>query len=270
MQQVVKSAQAEKAAHINHGGRMMLSVLFIILAFSYLCSLVFAPYTGQFLLKVSPIVCLFIVVLTTKVREGTAQYPNRISSIKGLLLVAIIASGTGDVLLALPLQQSFVLGLAAFLVAQCLYAVIFLQNRSKKPARAAKLMAAGIIVFATVMAFYLRPVTGDLLLPVIVYLTAITIMAVSAWHSDFGLKAKLGVSSFVVSDAILATTTFHHPQPWGTAAVMVTYYVAQYFIVDGVVSDIRDQATNTSDFEHITPGSTIVGDEEVNSAAKCK
>ncbi|REL25635.1 lysoplasmalogenase [Thalassotalea euphylliae] len=269
MQQVAESIQTKKRAQIKHGRQILLSVLFFIFATSYLCSLVIAPYTGQFLLKVSPIVCLLIMVLTARL-EAPAQKPYRPSSTKRLLLVAIIASGTGDVLLALPLQQSFVMGLAAFLVAQCLYAVIFLQNRTNKPARAAKLVAAGIIVFAAVMAFYLLPATGELLLPVIVYLTAITVMAVAAWHSHYGLKAKLGVSSFVVSDAVLATTTFHTSQPWGTAAVMVTYYAAQYLIINGVVSDICGRATTTAHREHMTQEPAPEPIDPVNSSAKCK
>ena len=80
-----------------------------------------------------------------------------------------------------------------------------------------------------------------MLIPVIVYMLAILSMSTSAFLRkdkvnilSYGL-VFLGAIFFMISDSILALNKFHQPIPWSNISIMVTYAMAQYLIVIGVL-----------------------------------
>lgn len=201
-----------------------LTLSFFILAIAYLASLSFTPYAGQFLLKVLPIVCLLAMVLSSL--QG---------KLKWLMAGALLASGTGDVLLALPIGNSFILGLGAFLIAQLTYAITYFSHKSVSIDKLNKAIVIAIAAFALLIGGYILPAANEMLLPVSIYLSVIALMAVAAWLSKFGVLVGFGALSFLASDAILATSIFKTPLPWSSFLVMFTYYLAQYLMVVGVI-----------------------------------
>lgn len=203
----------------------LLNYTFAITAVIYLALLTFSPYTGQFAVKVIPILLLLAMVIT-----------SLSGRLKWLVSGAVIASGCGDVLLALPLENGFIYGLGAFLVAQLIYAITYCQHfqrENKKPA--VIFLSILIAAFAIAMANYILPATGDLVIPVSCYLTVISLMAISAWLSNFSYVVGIGAVSFLISDTILALSIFKTPLPLSSFWVMSTYYLAQYLMVVGII-----------------------------------
>ncbi len=211
-----------------------LNILFGLTAIIYLISLSFSPYALQFALKALPILLLLVAV----------QLSSRCKD-KALLTVALIASGVGDVLLALPIANSFILGLGAFLLAQLVYTVSFIRARVNKPSSVRKILAVLVLTFATAMAFYILPDTGEMMIPVTVYLLVITGMGGSALLSGIHFWVVIGALSFIGSDAMLALSIFKTPLPFSDQLVMLSYYCAQFFIINGMLKQQDDGSVSS-------------------------
>ena len=91
------------------------------------------------------------------------------------------------------------------------------------------------------MVSLLMPHLGDLEIPVSIYATVISIMLLFAfngllvWERPGNLLVFLGAFFFVVSDSILAVNKFYTPIPKSSFFIMITYLLAQYLIVLGIL-----------------------------------
>lgn len=83
------------------------------------------------------------------------------------------------------------------------------------------------------------PSNQKLVLPVTVYMIAISLMLASAlntllrsdWLAPAALLAALGATLFYISDSILAHDEFSQPIRTGEMLVTVTYHLAQFAII---------------------------------------
>jgi uncharacterized membrane protein YhhN len=201
-----------------------LNILFFVTASIYLLTVAFTPYYLDFLSKILPIVVL--LALCVSQFEGTKRM---------LISSALIASGIGDVLLALSIENGFVFGLGAFLVAQLIYSIIFFKCRDNEKASKQRIgLAIGVVFFSIIMANYILPATAELFIPVAVYLTVITMMMLSALLFNMPIWTVIGAFSFIASDSLLAQSIFKLPVELSTHLIMFTYYAAQFFIVNGL------------------------------------
>lgn len=159
-----------------------------------------------------------------------------------MFVVALVFAWLGDVFLLFSGDNFFLLGLVSFLVMQIIYSFIFYQERdfiTKK----ALITAFFLIIFCVSFNSYLWPFVEEMRVPVIVYSIAIAIMTFTGIIRDKNLNGYqfifLGVILFVVSDSILAINSFG-PGFWnGGFLVMLTYILAQYFIVEGYARHLR-------------------------------
>ena len=145
-------------------------------------------------------------------------------------VVALLLSLAGDVFL-LPKPDAFVPGLASFLVAHGAYVVGFVA------AGRGDWSPIGVVVVLAVLApgaiRVVRAVRRDetpLLVPVIVYIVAISTMVSTAQLHGDGL-GFLGAMVFAGSDTTLALDRFVEHRPWQPIVVMVTYHLAQALLV---------------------------------------
>jgi uncharacterized membrane protein YhhN len=176
-----------------------------------------------------------------------------------LLIAALSVSAIGDFLLAPkqlgPLSESqlFLAGLLAFLIAHICYIAIFLRNvaRGKLP----QLRRFSIALIIAVLWFVLSrlwPSIGNMRFPVVIYVTALSTMAVSAQFSRFPAAVSLGALSFLASDVMLAISHFAHSFPASRPLIWSTYYAAQFSICLGVVTVICSR-TQESPVDAFTP-----------------
>lgn len=202
-----------------------ISPMFALLALIYVASISQLPYNFDFLLKVLPIVILLVAVIVHA--RGT---------IRLLLSAAIIMSGIGDVMLALSIKNAFLFGLGAFLVAQIIYTVtLFKLSCFTSIKFTQKLSVTAMLIYAAIMAMYLLPHTGGMLIPVSAYLIVISAMGIAALFSNLNYWVITGALSFIVSDSLLAISLFREPVPYSSFLVMITYYLAQYNLYRGLV-----------------------------------
>ena len=150
--------------------------------------------------------------------------------------IALVFCLAGDVFLMLP-KNAFVQGLASFAVAQILLAVSFVVDGPEL----APAVIAGVVALGAVWMLSRRFVGAlrrhgrdDLVVPVVVYMTVITVMVVSA-ASAGPLVAIVGAVLFMVSDSLIAEHRFVTPRRWQSTAIMVTYHAALAGLVLGLL-----------------------------------
>lgn len=159
-----------------------------------------------------------------------------------ILFLALAASVAGDVLLALPIENSFVKGLGAFLVAQITFIILYLKNRMPFDEMSSARVTAGSLLWAVagVAIFFLYPHLGDLMIPVFVYTAALVGMATAALFSKFPVKlVGLGAILFVISDSVLGARQFLTVPEFTGYIVWATYYLAELLMTLGVMLSVE-------------------------------
>jgi uncharacterized membrane protein YhhN len=193
------------------------------------------PY--EYLTKPGTMILLIVwFIIASGLQPGSAWF-----------LAALIFSLAGDVFLMLP-GDLFLPGLGSFLLAQISYIIGFNQNGFPLSTG----MIAALVVIAIVAFFVFRAVLGGVsrqadgrkLLPgVLVYALALTGTMISAvanlfrpeWAFTPALLAALGGILFFSSDSILAYDRFVRKQSNAHLLVMITYHLAQFGLISGVV-----------------------------------
>jgi len=149
-----------------------------------------------------------------------------------LAATALFISSLGDLLLALG-GRYFMHGLAAFLAAHIAYTTLFLRARGKvgRP-----LFTTAVVLYAFALAAYLGPVLGTRLVPLLLYLAAITVMVISAAHSAYPPRLVItGAVLFLISDSLIGISRFRHPVPYRHLLVWGTYYAGQFCLARGIL-----------------------------------
>jgi len=164
------------------------------------------------------------------------------SRLKKWILLALFFSWSGDVLLMF--QQNdplfFLLGLSSFLIAHIFYIIFFHQVRIKENVKGNVWLLLIVVIYYAALIILLSPYLGDMKLPVRVYGIVISFMFMLAMHMLF-IKNKIagqwmmgGALLFVISDSTLAINKFYQAFQVAGIVIMLTYGLAQLFIVEGV------------------------------------
>lgn len=157
---------------------------------------------------------------------------------------ALGLSATGDVALLRGTERSFLAGLGAFLLAHLAYLSGFAATRAAatEPVRLARAWPAAAVLAVAVPTLW--PRAGELRVPVAGYAMVIAAMlgAARTVQGTMSLPAARRISGgaalFVLSDGLIAIGRFlvpgRYPRPLD-AAVMATYTLGQWLIVEGIV-----------------------------------
>ncbi len=150
------------------------------------------------------------------------------------MLIAFTFSWLGDVFLMFSEEIFFMLGLGSFLMTHLFYIYVFSRNKGK-----ANWSARIFIPILSISVFSLiyPKVEKGLLIPVLVYMLAISTMAITASERKTNTESFrfvfVGAMLFLISDSFLAIEKFAYKIPASTILVMSTYVLAQYFIATG-------------------------------------
>ena len=172
-----------------------------------------------------------------------AQTNEIVSGIKKWILLALIFSWAGDVLLLFQPKGSifFLLGLSAFLLAHIFYILFFHQVRVKEKIKNNVWPAVIVVIYYAGLIILLSPYLGDMKLPVRIYGIVISFMFMLAMHMLFlknkaaGTYMMAGALLFVISDSLLAINKFYQSFEPAGIVIMLTYVLAQLFIVEGSI-----------------------------------
>jgi uncharacterized membrane protein YhhN len=106
------------------------------------------------------------------------------------------------------------------------------------------------MIYYAALLLLLFPHLGSMKIPVIVYGIVISLMFMLAMHMLFiknksaGRWMMSGALLFVLSDSLLAINKFYQPFELAGAVVILTYGLAQLFIIEGAGSYIRSGISN--------------------------
>ncbi|MCB1179444.1 MAG: lysoplasmalogenase [Leptospiraceae bacterium] len=202
--------------------------IFLILCIFHFLSIFYFPSNPVlFLTKITPI--LFLIYTYYK-KIGIN------SIIRKLIFFGLIFSLLGDSFLAF--EGYFVPGLGSFLIAQILYSIGF-----SKQGKLHILRLIPFLVLGGLLYLYLLPsLPNGLIIPVSIYVLALVTMAWRASSRSIPTSklnmSMAGASIFLVSDALIALTKFKSfPIMYPSFFIMVTYYLAQYLLVNSCKND---------------------------------
>ncbi len=168
------------------------------------------------------------------------------SVIRNLTIAALLFSVLGDILLMFVDRSPhfFTIGLVAFLLAHIMYILTFLKHRGKRKSIIGFVIL--LLIYASGLFYLLKDGLGEMLIPVVVYMIIILGMATSAYLRKNMVNSVsynlvfIGAIFFMISDSILALNKFYQPLPLSNVSIMVTYALAQYLIVIGILKIKRN------------------------------
>jgi uncharacterized membrane protein YhhN len=169
------------------------------------------------------------------------QTKNVITGLKKWILAALFFSWAGDVLLMFePKDKIFFLpGLSSFLLAHIFYIVFFHHVRMREKVKGNPWLMLAVVVYYGALITLLSPYLSDMKIPVLIYGVVISFMFMLAMHMLFiknkqaGKWMMYGALLFVMSDSILAINKFYQSFEMAGILIMLTYGLAQLFIVEG-------------------------------------
>ncbi|HEY0506180.1 MAG TPA: lysoplasmalogenase [Lysobacter sp.] len=168
--------------------------------------------------------------------------PSTLPRYRGWVLAGLLLSTCGDVFLMLPVD-AFVPGLASFLLAHIAY-LVALRQRGRWFATAWPFALYALVAGAVLWQLW-PGLPAELRVPVVAYVAVLAAMAAQAlavwWRVRDGASASaaVGGACFVLSDALLAWDRFVGPFAAASAAVLASYWLAQFLIARSVPADER-------------------------------
>ena len=181
-----------------------------------------------------------------------SQIKNITKGVAKWVLFALLFSLLGDVLLMFQEKNSifFLLGLSAFLIAHIFYIIFFHNVRVKENVKGKPWLLVVAVIYYAALINLLSPYLADMKIPVLIYGVVISFMFMLAMHMLFiknkpaGKWMMSGALFFVLSDSILAINKFYQPFEAAGVLIMLTYGLAQLFIIEGAIRYIHNQQSN--------------------------
>ena len=168
------------------------------------------------------------------------------NSLSKLIIAGLFFSFLGDVFLLW--DEYFIQGLICFLTTHILYTAYFIITANKNGWHFKKypLLIIPVSAYTMALLWLLLPSLGDLTIPVVVYAIVISVMLLSGINLYKKIKSLAyiyfiaGAGFFILSDSLLAINKFYQPFAYSGITIMLTYILAQYFIVKGSIFQINN------------------------------
>jgi uncharacterized membrane protein YhhN len=148
-------------------------------------------------------------------------------------------------------QFNFLIGLAAFFIAQLCYTIAFVHNIADVGGGGNFVVSGILTVLLGAYGFFfasrlLPYVEEGISVPLLVYAVTITAMGIAAsfrfartFLRSF-LMVLVGALFFIASDSLLATNRFMRPLDHAGWSIILTYAIAQYLIAAGCLAHVLD------------------------------
>lgn len=168
-------------------------------------------------------------------------YFNSVDTKNKWYVGGLVFSFFGDIFLLGSGDAFFKFGLVSFLIAHLLFITIVVKRIEKVTLlnSVMVLIPFGFILY--LIMFLLKDSLDNLLIPVLIYATTITIFGVTSALDFFNTKNKksllmlVGAVVFILSDAVLAINKFYYSSLFFKTTIMITYIIAQYLIYRSMV-----------------------------------
>lgn len=221
--------------------QFLLVALYFIIAIAELASHWFNLSTLHFVCK--PLLLIVLLLYFSISVKGIQTKTTR------FIQVGLVFSWIGDVSLMFVEhnQLYFMGGLGAFLATHIFYIAAFAQSvkGSTSYIRKRPLAALPFVIIGAFLFYTLYPSLGGMKIPVLLYTLIITTMVVFALNRNEKVSIKsfrlvyYGAIAFMISDVVLAINKFLMPVENADIIIMATYILAQYLIVEGMLSQAK-------------------------------
>ena len=197
----------------------------------------FQVYTdGSFRIATKPMIMISLIIYFLWRKSVTPNKQHHLWN--GVFTIALIAALAGELLL---LSDSlFLYGLLAFLIMQIGYMFVFFRERIGRPLLIG--YATLLIIVVISVSLFIWEDAGSLRWPVLIYSSAICTMSYAALSRNPRLSGHkmvfLGTILFIISDSVIALHQFNTGIDAGKLTVMITYGIAQYLIVIGMLRSV--------------------------------
>lgn len=173
------------------------------------------------------------------------------------MLIAFFLCFTGDFVIMFSERNElfFLTGLILFLLAHILFSASFIyQIKTKVGYNRHWLqlaLATFVVVYGAEFLIINRFSFGEMMIPVLLYCAAITVMGVAAALRDLSkprssyLKVLIGAIFFIISDSLLATNKFVFEFEFSEPLILGTYFFAQYLITTGIIDNLNHEDYKT-------------------------
>lgn len=159
--------------------------------------------------------------------------------------LALAFSWIGDIMLLFTFKHFlfFFAGLTAFLGAHIVFIIAYKKATFKDQIKFKwSFFPLVVIAYLALMAYLILPYVDSVIqVPITIYALVLALMIMIAWYrkdqttdESFQLVV-LGAALFTISDSVLAINRFSHTIPYAGVAVMGTYIIAQWLIVNGLL-----------------------------------
>jgi len=163
------------------------------------------------------------------------------SKTRKFTILALSFSLAGDVLIMFDdiSINYFLAGLISFLLAHIMYIYVFLNKRNNKIKPI--IFTSLLVLYAIGFIYIIKDGLESMLIPIIIYMLAILVMAISASlrkNSVSNISYVLVLSGallFIISDSFIAINKFYTEVSGEHLIIMSTYALAQYCIVMGIL-----------------------------------
>lgn len=186
-----------------------------------------------------PMLILHVIVNCKKVLKNVIPF-----------ITALFFCWVGDILLiyADVYEQFFMFGLAAFLIGHLFYIWSFRKYAHKTISlfKRKPWIILLPVLYSIVLISIVFSNLEDMMIPVIIYAIAITVMCIAAINrsgrTNFYsfLFVFIGALFFIASDSMIAINRFYTEISSASLLIMSTYIIAQYLITSGLLLHIKD------------------------------
>jgi len=210
--------------------RKVLIYAILVSGLVHLATLYLDNAAVHWVFKLLPMILIMLLAISSTSMDRSGVY-------KGLVVIGLVFSITGDAFLLNAGDRWFMFGLASFLVGHlCYIAAMFKRWRFSWP-RLLLVVPIGIYSWLVGSVLHDSIVADDgqeaMWLPVLVYLIVIGTMCWLAFMSR-NTHASIGATMFVISDSILAWNKFVGAVPAAGFLIMLTYFAAQLLIAGSI------------------------------------
>jgi uncharacterized membrane protein YhhN len=175
-------------------------------------------------------------ILSALFVAAAALQPWPLPVYAGWILAGLCLSLAGDVLLALPGDRPFLLGLVCFLSGHGAYVAAFFSTSAPAATALAALLPVGILSLGVYR--WLRPHLGAMKGPVIAYIAVISLMLAAAaalFRADPSVRpaaatAFFGALAFYLSDLFVARDRFVKTEFSNRLIGLPLYYAGQFLL----------------------------------------
>jgi len=164
---------------------------------------------------------------------------SEITSHKVFLLGMCMAL-LGDIALLNTAESAFLIGLVSFLMTQILYGYTFFRER-QIGIHKHLLPIAVVSLYLIASLIYMIPKAGDMTAAVVIYsvsISAMLLFSIMRWKVKGYHSVVIGAACFIISDTMLALNKFTSISIDLGVILMLTYILAQYYIVTGYIKSI--------------------------------